>query len=786
MAEVTGAQADPAADAVPVTSSDAGARPDSAAAEKKKSAASRVIEEIVVTAQKREENLRDVPISVSAFSGEKLEALGVVNAEDLPQITPGLQVDNLVGYNIIFLRGVGSDIFLPSADSSVATYLDGIYTPFAHSLAQEFGKLERIEVLKGPQGTLYGRNSTGGAINTVTAKPGREFSGNVAIEGGSFNARKLKLYVTGPISETVQVGLSAFNSYSDSYYERPDDSQYPDFLPDKTHGGQLKVNWDITDDLALTLTGLMTRTSGSTQQILSSLEVRPAFTLLVPERNKAWEADPDLEPYGRSENDMVYGELRWNSPYFFDTKLLASHQDIVTDFNVDFDGDKTPLVGFNPKNQGALYTTAELQILSNDSSWMSERLNWIAGYYFYRQRNAGFRDIELGVAETLTDPLLQVPTTGINELISGLNAGLVNLGLNGLQIPVGVPTEVKPYFNGLVEADADAFFVHATYHFTDQWALTLGARYQSETKRLVQSELGLVTGTSLSPALVDWVALAPVLNYPLAKDTSNFSPKATIDYRMPDDTLIFVTAQKGFKSGTFQIANITTPPEYVLPEEIVSYELGVKGRLFDDSLQYTFGVFQNTIENVQVAIISLLNGGAISFENAQKTRIRGIDGDLLLQPLPSTLPGLVFTASAAYLDGKYLSYPDGDGFNALGILQHNYDHSGNKTVRTPEYSYNVGASYTHETSRGVIEVGGSYYYNDGYFFDPQNVAVQPSYSVVNARLSYLHEPWGLRCTLFGSNLGNSEYFLSRFPVDFNISGLYAPSRAVGLRLDYSF
>ena len=125
------------------------------------------LEEVVVTARKREERLQDVPVSISAFSSDQLDARGIVDVRDLAQAVPGLQFSDLGGYNLIYLRGIGTDIFIPSAEPSVATYLDGVYFPSGHSIAQSFGAIERIEVLKGPQGTLFGRNSTGGDRKSV-------------------------------------------------------------------------------------------------------------------------------------------------------------------------------------------------------------------------------------------------------------------------------------------------------------------------------------------------------------------------------------------------------------------------------------------------------------------------------------------------------------------------------------------------------------------------------------------------------------------------------------------
>ena len=141
---------------------------------------SRMIEEVLVTAQKRTENVQDVPISVQAFSGDMLAAKGIGDPIDLPTITPGLTYSAITGFALVYLRGIGSDVFLPNGEASVATYVDNVYFPLNAGLAQSFGSLERLEVLKGPQGTLFGRNTTGGAINITTKAPSHEFEAELS------------------------------------------------------------------------------------------------------------------------------------------------------------------------------------------------------------------------------------------------------------------------------------------------------------------------------------------------------------------------------------------------------------------------------------------------------------------------------------------------------------------------------------------------------------------------------------------------------------------------------
>ena len=731
---------------------------------------SRILEEVVVTAQKREENLADVPISIAAFSGEKLEALGIDDIQGLPSITPGLQIENLVGYSIIFLRGVGSDIFLPSADSSVATYLDGIYTPFAHGLAQDLGKISRIEVLKGPQGTLFGRNSTGGAINTVTEKPRDEFYINAAVDIGNYNRKNTKLYITGPLLDNLQASLSVFKNSQDTYYSRPAGSQYPDDLgEDVSRAFQAKVKWDITDSMDLTLTTMKSRFKGVTDQLLTSMETRPLFAAILEDR-EPYEADPDNPVFGKNTNELSYLEYNWATPSFFDTKVMASYQSIKTDFSVDFDGDNAPLARFAPTDQGARYVTAEAQFVSNEESWNSEHFKWIAGYFFYRQRDAGFRNIQLSVAESLTGALSPV----LDPILMPLSSLLGQLGLP-------LPSDVNIYFDGLVDTDAHAVFAEATHTFFDyRVGVTFGARYQAELKKLTQSQLGLVNADgSLSNPLVAY--------NPDERDSDDESYKVTIDYRL-ENGLIFLTASKGVKSGAFQVANILSDPEFVKPEKANSIELGGKLDLFDSALRLGFGVFQNEVENVQVANIALQNGGAISFENAGASRIRGVDGDLQWVPFMVLAPSFVVSASAAYLEGEYTDYKNASGFDESSglFLSGTEDYTGNVSVRTPEITYNIGLNYSFYAVGGEFEAGVSYYYNDGFYFDAQNSAIQPDYSLINAQLSYFHEDSQIRVTAYGTNLGESEYFSSRFPVDFNVSGKYAPPRFYGVRLNWEY
>ncbi|RNL65979.1 TonB-dependent receptor [Zhongshania marina] len=727
-------------------------------------ASNRLIEEVVVTAQKRSENLQEVPISISAYSGDKLEALNIDGPDELVRITPGLQYDSVVGYALVFIRGVGTEVFLPSFENSVATYTDDVYMPFTSGLSQDFGKIERVEVLKGPQGTLFGRNATGGAIRIITAKPSDELVVDASAEIGNFDKRKYKLYVAGPIVDRLQASLSLVQTESESFYKRPSNSAslypYPD---DESKGYQLKVNWDISDSMNATITAQKTEEDGLGSSIFVSQNVKTLFQATVPSYEEAYVSDPDTPSYFGAESEMVYGELSWESPYFFDIKLLASDLDVNTNLYIDFEGSSSPLVGFNPKNQGGEFTSAELQILSNDNGWHSDRWNWILGYYYYRARDMGFRHLTLDVAQTLTNPL-----SGVLELADNL------LGVLG----AGAPNGVSVHLSGLIDSDSDAIFTQSNINLTDSISLTLGVRYQTETRTLAESTLGLeYFNDEFSP---------PILDYPKQTlDAKDISPKVVLDYKFADDSMFYLSWQEAFKSGGFNVVNITQPPTAVEPEKISAYELGLKGSLRSGSFQYSSAIFQYFIEDQQALYVSLQSSGAITIENAGETEITGLDVEFTWQPLPVSLPNLVLIGAGVYLDGEYVSFEDATGFDQnTGLLRTDLDYSGKTTTRTPKYSYNVGVNYRWDFTDSVIEAGASMYYNDGYFFNPGNTIEQESYELISAQISYLYEPAGLRISAFGQNLTESVYYLNRFETDFNVVGTYAPPRSYGLKLSY--
>lgn len=727
----------------------------------------RELETLVVTAQKREEDAQKVPISITALDGDDLSIRGIEGPQDLPQLSPGLVYDSMVGFSLMYVRGVGTDQFLPSGDSSVTTYIDGIYTPFAHALAQDFGKVERIEILKGPQGTLFGRNSTGGAINVITARPSEYWTGALSAGTGSFDARKFKGYISGPLGDDIQFGLSALHYDEESYYSRPPESNREPFPRERSSGAQLRFNWDISDSMALQLAGWATRLNGVGSAAVSSEEVKPLFRLLVAESPARHQSDPDVTPHLKAANDMGYGEFSWESKGF-DLKVLGSYQTVTTDTRYDFESSPTPLVTFRPYDMGANITTAEIQVLSNPGSWLHEHLDWIFGYYYFNGDDAGFRDVEFSVAQSLTSATLGAPLALLDQLTSRLG------------LPIGLPDGINLHLDGLVDTRSHAGYFQSVWHATDHLNFTLGGRYVSESRHLTKSTVSLQNA--------DETQSPPIRQFtPQQRNYDNFSPKISVAYEFNDRTMLYGSWQRGYKSGTFNVLNIFKEPSEVQSESITSWEVGIKGQAWNNSLRYSAAAFVNSIEDLQVLILSLQSSGAVTLENAPKTRISGADFELTLKPLKSRLPGLTLNLAAAYLDGEYLSYPNGSGFDdRTGLFRSDLDFSGNDSVRTPDISSMIGVSYEREVPGGPLAMGVNLYYNDGYYFDAQNSAKQPSYRTLNAHLSYKYQPLGLRITVYGNNLTDELFYYNKFQTDFNTVGTQAPPRRFGVWLEWGF
>jgi iron complex outermembrane receptor protein len=762
----------------------------------------RFVEEVVVTAQKREENVQDVPLSVQAFSAEMLDAKGIEDPKALAQTSPGMNYSQFAGYSIIFIRGVGTDAFIPSADASIATYIDNVYYPFSHGLAQSFGALERIEILKGPQGTLFGRNSTGGAINVVTKQPSQTPETEIQLSAGSYSATNARLYTNIPVTDTVAFSISGLYNREDSYYKYTPASLDSGPPSEISKGFRAKLGWTPIDNLSVVLSATNTELQGANSTYLPATDIKPLGIATGVTEAPPYKVGISEPGYIHTSTHVYSADVKYSTPWF-DTRLIGAKQNIISPAIEDYDGSAQALVSFETVHQFADVKTGEFQILSNGDSWRAEQFKWIAGL-FTIDSSAGYDPLYLSVGKNLLsyftkgDPACSlgnfnsgcaVIPTAVNPLLNlAGRVPLLGTAINNV-LTGGLNDGVNLSLEGVLDTKSTAGFFQGTWNFTDALALTLGGRYQTEERKLVKSNVSLITDYEAKGRGTRLITFSPQKVH-----TSNFAPKAVVEYKPVDDQMIYLSFTQGFKSGTYNIINIYTPPQYIKPEKVTAYELGYKSEWLDGTLRFNAAVFQNTIADLQVQTISLTSGGAVRFETAGGARIRGSDFDLTWQPAPDALPGLVVTGGGAYLHGIYTDYKEGSGYNETtglffdGTIFPTQDFTGHTVVRTPDFSGFGGLGYSFELGKGTLEVAGDTYYSSKFYYSAQNTqtASQDAYSVYNARISYLYDPWALRVALFGKNILDKKYSLNKTELDFGTSDLLAPPLTVGVRLNWTF
>lgn len=750
----------------------------------------RLLEEVVVTAQKREENSQDVPISIQAFSGEKLEAFGIETTADLQKITPGLTFTYIYGYTMIYLRGVGSEAFLPNADPSITTYVDGMNIVHAHGKQDALGPVERIEILKGPQGTLFGRNATGGAISIVTADAPQEgFVGSLTVNRGNVDTDSYQLYLAAHLTDDISFTLAGYDDRHDNYgFNIYRGQEQRNWKEDYTSGGRLKLTWDITDTLSVM--GIGSYTNQFIGGHLRNENSRPSMIF-----GAGAEVDePDRITHnniqgGSGSITTLYGAvINWN-PGPVDVKFLYSDQESYTDWGyLDYDGTEEDRARFWTHGQYNEQKTYELQITSNEETWLSDKLEWVAGLYRL-EAGGGFDPLFFSISP---------------ELVTGAVVGqLPDLVVNLLPVVNKLTLESA----GVIFAEADSAYWQGTWTFSPEFNATLGLRYQDETRGISKNYLDVINTLFGDPG-IDYYRdhdrrelNTRVLEFsPPDVSEKTIAPRLAIQWFLNDSVQIYASASRAFKSPTYNIVNFFSEPDLVEKATTTSFELGFKSDLFEDSfpLRLNGAVFETTTEKPLSAIVSLTSGGVVRFINAGESVTKGAEMDFVLQPMPNWNPGLAITGGATYLDAIYTEFTNGAGYDQdTGLYFGNdsptgdnaRDFSGNDVPRTPEFSSNVSLNQIINVGMlGSFEVGVDYAFKGEFYFTPQNSPhfKQPNYELWSARLSWMYDPWGLNITGYINNIKDKDYYATMLENDFGRLTNLAPPKLMGVRVKWDF
>jgi iron complex outermembrane receptor protein len=773
-----------------------------AAPTRERGARSAMVEEVIVTAQKREEKLANVPISIQAFSPEALAARGIESQIGLTRAVPSLDVGSQAGYATIFLRGIGTEAFL-TADPSIASYVDGVYFPFSPTFIQDFAGVERVEVLKGPQGTLFGRNAVGGAISVTSKAP--DFaapSTSLEMTIGNDGLLKPRVYTNVPITDNFAVNLSAYYSNAESYLEGTTAGKKP--RDEISQGVRVKARWAPLDELDITLGMVRTRNQGNGA---AGVNLHPSLLgqvvgIQAPDNPRAVNSDERL--YGVADTQLVSGQIVYNAPWL-DVKLLGSKQHDSLLYNYDFDGSPEPLVSFDVPGHPADIKQGELQLISNDSMPWDDWLKVTGGVFLFHNIQ-GFNPVEITAANfDPTSPgslLFGTSYTDFlpQQLIGQLQEAFGPAGLLA-QLAGGVLPDARAYrVRGVarIETSSAGYYLQTTMKFTDWMSLTLGGRYQNEKRGVYESSIDVVAyETAVGETLLD----RPVIDWQNARDadgnivpnhkrTKGFFPKVTLDFHpFLDDTLVFASYQTAKKAAAFNAFAIYLPPQYIKPEETTAYELGMRTSLFDGATRLSAALFRYDITNLQTQYVSLVSGGALAFQNAPKAHSTGIDFDVTTELLPNAIDGLAMSVNGAFIDAKFGSYPDAAGYGkGAGIFSTNNDYTGNRQTRTPRFSGTVSLSKLWVEGNNEIELGSNYYYNSGFYYSASNDPnyEQKSYGLVGAFARYQYAPWHLGVRLFGNNLTDKFYTQGVISTDFGGVFTIAPPITYGATISWEF
>ena len=763
------------------------------------------LEEIVVTAQQRAESLQDVPVSVAAVTAKKISDSGIVDLQGLSELVPNFSINETGISTTVTIRGISSGIN-SGFEQSVGMYNDGIFYGRDQLARVPMIDMERVEVLRGPQGILFGKNSIAGAVSQISAKPTDEFEGSVtALYEPDHGETDLRMVLSGPLTDNLSGRLAVMTRELDGYVKNTElgvDEQNED-----EQVVRATLRWDVNDSVTATL-----KSSQSTFDVLGrDMEVYQSFGHLEALNSvynsptAPWSVDTELNYIADNNGHFSNNEVN-NSTLTVDWDLEGLTLTSVTgyvdyEFTESCDCDFTGAPVFDAGRQ------EEYQQLSQEfrvTSDLGSNFDYIAGLFF--------QDTDLTYADQI-----QLPDPTV------VNTALGLLGAGALQ-PFAPGSSTDRTFNQ--EGEVIALFAQGTWSVSEALRLTVGGRYTEEKKdanRQQRHKANATFGGQYMPAVTaDPVSGAYNVLYGIFAieaydqingklDDSPFSPVVTMEWDANPDTMVYATWTKGYKSGGFDArsnghpdasvnnglksgAAITGSWEFA-NEEATSVELGSKMSLADGAAELSVAWYMTDYTDLQVSQFD----GTLGFNvtNAGEAKVKGIEADGRW----ALTDNITLTGSVAYLDFNYEKFPnsqcyfqqeDTDGDKLC-------DAGGKRKEFTPELQANLGAAWASEMSNGLeLNASLDVSFMDEYLYaanlDPRSK--QDAYSMVNARIALAGSEGAWELALLGRNLTDETVinFGGNTPLGGTLTGGAGNSyyafvnrpRNIALQVNYSF
>jgi iron complex outermembrane receptor protein len=614
------------------------------------------IETVTVTASKRATDIQTTPMSITAISGDQLDAEQINSTSDLAMHVPSFVMSTDFIQGEAYIRGIGTDIASISADPSVAFMIDGIYLPRVSNTLQDLFDVDRVEVLNGPQGTLYGRNATGGVINIISKQPSDTFSLDADALYGTYNEQRYRFDVTGPLGDDVSGRLSVISDSRDGYVKNLYLGGTVD--PMRSWAGRGSIRIQPNSNLEITLTADYSQDRGAPSSGIHVLsDDAPALLFGGTVTNDPYKAYEDLRNQENTQQYGFSGKVVWNLGDMTLTSLTGyrdSHYHVV----LDLDGTQADFFIHDPDTQSSRSFSQEFQLTSNPGG----PLSWILGAYYFNEDAHSLYDLFIPIASQNLEPI------------------------------------------GSNRTNAYAAYGEATYDVTDKFKLTAGLRFSDENKQatLVEESSGFLIGSFAG-----------------GKTWTAFTPKFGAQYFVDPNVMLYATATRGFKSGGFNSTALQSPQGFS-PEYVWSYEAGLKSTLLDDRLILNVDGFYYDYSNLQVnkydsaAVVTLENAAKATIKGLEaEVDYQPINGLTLSSNFSLLDPEYDNylsvnpddpSAGAISLKGNQMVRAPKFSMNFAAQYVANMGDSGSLTTRV-EYSYRSKIYFTAFDDPGVAQNG---------------------------------------------------------------------------------
>lgn len=682
---------------------------------------------IIVTATRREESLQKVPVAVTAVSSEALTTSGVENVRSLNLVAPGYNGGRNQNVMQPSIRGVGSNGTSVGDESNVAVYVDGVYQGDPYSTQIDLVEVSRVEVLRGPQGTVFGRNATGGLVNVVTPDPQFSARGRFKASGSrtreSANSFDISGYVTGGLTDTIAADLAVLYRNQDGYAANLFNGS--NVGAKETISVRSKLLFEPSDKAKFVLTVGYVDTHEETAALAqpykgNTLGARFAGAIIP---NKPWQVSNFVSATGTAGlSDYTRLDIALKGQLDLGGVILESTSSFMrTRVHQNADSDATNiLLGETDMRVRPETFTQELRLISDNSG----PLSWTAGLYYYELKG-------------------EQPLTLINRQDPSL--------------PI-VPIRFEPK----VSTSSYAAFVEGTYEVLPRLSVTLGGRFTTEKRKFSQR----INGTQLFTDA--------------EKKFDKFTYRVSVQFEAASDLNIYGTYGTGFKSGVF---NTFSPSNIAVnPETINAFEFGVKSEPLS-WLRANLATFYYTYDNMQVTARAANNSFVL--QNAAKAKIYGGELELAAEPITD----LNLRAALAYTHSEYDSFPNAQVFIPRlggGNTVSSVDASGNQLIRTPEFSLSFGGRYSFDAFDGKAFLGGNFFHSSAVYYDFLNTFRQDSYELVSGEIGWTSPNDDLTFRIFAKNLTNAAVAQQISPGPLGAYVIYERPREVGASVEIKF